>query len=94
MCEKFQMIPIPYDDFLDEDSWYTENALESHISEILEILHKDYHDWWLLQIKFFQIRILSRSFVESFKRFLQIFKTFRNWSREKKLFYLETTGQL
>ena len=56
----------------------TEKALESHISEILETLGKDYHDWWLLQINFFQIRILSRSFVESFKRFLQIFKTFRN----------------
>ena len=45
----------------------TEKALESHISEILETLDKDYHDWWLLQTKFFQIRILSRSFVESFK---------------------------
>ena len=48
----------------------TEKALESHRSEILETLDKDYHDWWLLQIKFFQIRILSQSFVESFKRFL------------------------
>ena len=56
----------------------TEKALESHISEILETLDKDYYDWWLLQTKLFQIRILSRSFVESFKRFLQIFKTFRN----------------
>ena len=56
----------------------TEKALEGHISEILETLDKDYHDWWLLQTKFFQIQILSRSFVESFKRFLQIFKTFRN----------------
>ena len=56
----------------------TEKALESHISEILETLDKDYHDWWLLQNKYFQIQILSRSFVESFKRFLQIFKTFRN----------------
>ena len=56
----------------------TEKALESHISEILETLDKDYHDWWLLQTKFFQQRILSRSFVESFKRFLQIFKNFRN----------------
>ena len=55
----------------------TEKALESHISEILETLDKDYHDWWPLQTKFFQIRILSRSFLESFKRFLQIFKTFR-----------------
>ena len=55
----------------------TEKALESHISEILETLDKDYHDWWLIQTKFFQ-QILSRSFVESFKRFLQIFKTFRN----------------
>ena len=56
----------------------TEKAHESHISEILETLDKNYHDWWLLQTKFFQIRILSRSFVESFKRFLQIFKTVRN----------------
>ena len=56
----------------------TEKALESHISEILETLDKDDHDWWLLQTKFFQIRILSWSFVESFKRFLQIFKTSRN----------------
>ena len=56
----------------------TEKALESHIREILETLDKDYHDWWLLQTKFSQIQILSRSFVESFKRFLQIFKTFRN----------------
>ena len=56
----------------------TEKALESHISEILETLDKDYHDWWLLQTKFFQQRILSRSFVEIFKRFPQIFKTFRN----------------
>ena len=56
----------------------TEKALKSHISEILETLDKDYHDWWLLQTKFFQQRILSRSFVESFKRFLQIFKNFRN----------------
>ena len=56
----------------------TEKALENHISEILETLDKDYHDWWLLQTKLLQIRILSRSFVESFKRFLQIFKTFRN----------------
>ena len=55
-----------------------DKALESHVSEILETLHKDYQDWWLLQTKFFQIRILSRSFVESFNRFLQIFKTFRN----------------
>ena len=55
-----------------------DKALESHISEILETLEKDCHDWWLLQTKFFQIQILSRSFVESFKRFLQIFKTFRN----------------
>ena len=56
----------------------TEKALESHISEILDTLDKDYHYWWLLQTNFFQIRILSRSFVESFKRFLQISKTFRN----------------
>ena len=56
----------------------TEKAVESHISEILETLDKDYYDWWLLQTKVFQIRILSRSFVESFKRFLHIFKTFRN----------------
>ena len=56
----------------------TEKAVESHISEILETLDNDYYDWWLLQTKFFQIRILSRSFVESFKRFLHIFKTFRN----------------
>ena len=56
----------------------TEKAVESQMSEILETLDKDYQDWWLLQPKFFQIRILSRSFVESFKRFLQIFKTFRN----------------
>ena len=56
----------------------TEKALESHISEILETLDKDYHDWWLLQTKFFKIRILSRSFVESFKRFLHVFKTSRN----------------
>ena len=56
----------------------TEKAVESHISEILETLDKDYYDWWLLQTKLFQIRILSRSFVESFKRFLHIFKTFRN----------------
>ena len=56
----------------------TDKALESHISEILETLDKDYHDMWLLQTKFFQQRILSRSFVESFKRFLQIFKNFRN----------------
>ena len=56
----------------------TEKTLESHISEILETLDKNYHDWWLLETKCFQIRILSRSFVESFKRFLQIFKTFRN----------------
>ena len=56
----------------------TEKALESHISEVLETLDKNYHDWWLLQTKLFQIRILSRSFVESFKKFLQIFKTFRN----------------
>ena len=56
----------------------TDKALESHISEILGTLDKDYDDWWLLQTKFFQIQILSRSFVESFKRFLHIFKTFRN----------------
>ena len=56
----------------------TEKALESHISEILETLDKDSHDWWLLQTKFFQQRILSRSFVESFKRLLRIFKNFRN----------------
>ena len=56
----------------------TEKAHESYISEILETLDKDYHDWWLIQTKFFQQQILSRSFVESFKRFLQIFKTFRN----------------
>ena len=55
-----------------------DKALESHISEILETLDKDYHDSWLIQTKFFQQQILSRSFVESFKRFLQIFKTFRN----------------
>ena len=56
----------------------TDKALESHRSEILETLDKDYHDWWLLQTKFFQQRIPSRSFVESFKRFLQMFKNFRN----------------
>ena len=56
----------------------TEKALESYISEILETLEKDWDDWWLLQTKFFHQRILNRSFVESFKRFLQIFKTFRN----------------
>ena len=72
----------------------TDKVLESHISEILETLEKNWDDWWLLQTKFFQIRILSQSFVESFKRFLQIFKTFRNSSREKKLLYLKTTGQL
>ena len=55
-----------------------DKVLESHISEILETPDKDYHDWWLIQTKFFQQQILSRSFVESFKRFLQIFKTFRN----------------
>ena len=55
-----------------------DKALETHITEILETLDKDYNDWWLIQTKFFQQQILSRSFVESFKRFLQIFKTFRN----------------
>ena len=55
-----------------------DKALESHISEILESLEKNWDDSWLLQTKFFQIRILRQSFVESFKRFLQIFKTFRN----------------
>ena len=56
----------------------TNKALESHVSEILETLEKDWDDWWLLQTKFFQQLILNRSFVESFKRFVQIFKTFRN----------------
>ena len=56
----------------------TDKALESHISEIFGTLDKDYDDWWLLQTKFLQIQILSRSFVESFKRLLHIFKTFRN----------------
>ena len=56
----------------------TKKALERHMSEILETLDKDWDDWWLLQTKFFQQRILNRSFVESFKRFVQIFKTFRN----------------
>ena len=31
----------------------TEKAHESYISEILETLDKDYHDWCLLQTKFF-----------------------------------------
>ena len=48
----------------------TDKAIESHINEILETLEKDWDDWWVLQTKFFQIRILSQSFVESFKRFL------------------------
>ena len=48
----------------------TDKALESYISKILETLEKDWDDWWVLQTKFFQIRILSQSFVESFKRFL------------------------
>ena len=56
----------------------TDKALESYISEILETLEKDWDDWWLLQTKFFQQRILTGSFVESLKRFLQIFKTFRH----------------
>ena len=56
----------------------TDKALESYISEILETLEKDWDDWWVLQTKFFQQRILNRSFVERFKRFLQISKTFRN----------------
>ena len=37
-----------------------DKALESHISEILGTLDKDYDDWWPLQTKFFQIQILSR----------------------------------
>ena len=48
----------------------TEKALERHISEILETLDKDWDDWWLLQTKIFQQRILNRSFGEIFKRFL------------------------
>ena len=56
----------------------TDKALESYISEILETPEKDWDDWWLLQTKFFQQQILNRSFVESFKRLLQISKTFRN----------------
>ena len=48
----------------------TDKAIESHINEILETLEKDWDDWWVLQTKFFQIRIRSQSFVESFKRFL------------------------
>ena len=31
----------------------TDKALESHINEILETLENDWHDWWVLQIKFF-----------------------------------------
>ena len=31
----------------------TEKAPESHISEILETMDNDYHDWWLLQTKLF-----------------------------------------
>ena len=31
----------------------TEKAHESHISEILETLEKNWDDWWLLQTKFF-----------------------------------------
>ena len=56
----------------------TEKAHESYISEILETLEKDWDDWWLLQTKFFQSQILNQPFVESFKRFRKIFKTFRN----------------
>ena len=36
-----------------------DKALESHISEILETLDKDYHDWWLIQTKFFQQQIFG-----------------------------------
>ena len=52
----------------------TEKALESHISEILETLDKNYHDWGLLQTNFFQyeywvghLRKVSRDFFRYLK---------------------------
>ena len=62
----------------------TEKALESHISEILEILDKDYHDWWVLQTKFFQQRILNRSFVESFQAISSDFLNFEKLKQRKE----------
>ena len=52
----------------------TEKALESHISEILETLDKDYHDWWLPQMSFFKYGVICGKF----QNFFKIFKTFRN----------------
>ena len=67
----------------------TDKALESHIREILETLDKDYHDMWLLQTKFFQQRILSRSFVESFKNFFRYLKISEIEAEKRNYFILK-----
>ena len=72
----------------------TKKALQNYISEILETLEKDQDVWWLIQTKFFEQRILNRSFVASFKRFRNTFKNFRNLSTYKKVVDLRTTGEL
>ena len=56
----------------------TEKAHESHISEILETLKKTGMIGGYSKLSFFKYELLRQSFVESFKRFPQIFKTFRN----------------
>ena len=67
----------------------TEKALESHISEILETLDKDYHDWWLLQTKFFQIRILSRSLWKVSRDFFRYLKLSEIEAEKRNYFILK-----
>ena len=72
----------------------TEKALESHISEVLETLDNDYHDWWLLQTMFFQIRILSRSLWKVSRDFFRYLKLSEIEADKRNYFILKTTGQL
>ena len=67
----------------------TEKAVESHISEILETLDKDYHDWCLLQTKFFQIRILSRLFVKVSRDFFRYLNLSEIEADKRKYFILK-----
>ena len=72
----------------------TDKALESHISEILETLDKDYHDWWLLQTKFFQIQIRVGNLWKVSRDFFRYLKLSEIEAEKRNYFILKATGQL
>ena len=61
-----------------------DKGLESHITEILETLDKDYRDWWLLQTKFFSTTNTESVICGKFQQISSDIKNFQKLKQRKQ----------